>query len=189
MSRIWITGYRNYELEIFKDDDPKLKIITLVLKQLLKNQIESGATWLITGAQLGVEQWAIEAGTQLKPTYPEFKIAVMLPFTEFGNQWNENNQAKLSGILTKADFTDSVSHSPYQSPRQLRTYQHFMLTHTDQAILLYDPEHPGKSKYDYEVIQKWQENHPYPLELIDFDDLQDAANEYEESQNNSFNLD
>ncbi|AMV61502.1 Hypothetical protein ADU72_2091 [Pediococcus damnosus] len=189
MSRIWITGYRSYELEIFKDDDPKLKVISSVLNDTLKNQIESGANWLITGAQLGVEQWAVNTASELKSTYPEFKIAVMLPFTEFGNQWNESNQAKLSQILTKADFTDSVSHAPYQSPRQLRAYQHFMLTHTDQAILLYDPEHPGKSKYDYDLIQKWRENHPYPLDLIDFDDLQDAANEYAENQNNSFNLD
>ncbi|WP_367365797.1 DUF1273 domain-containing protein [Pediococcus parvulus] len=189
MSRVWVTGYRSYELEIFNDKDPKLLIIQKVIKDALKIRLESGADWLITGAQLGVEQWATEIGVQLKTEYPDFKVAVMLPFTEFGQQRNENNQAKLSQILTKADFTDSVSHKPYQAPQQLRAYQRFMLTHTDQAILIYDPEHPGKTKYDYDLIQKWRENHPYPLEVIDFDDLQEAADEYAENENNSFNLD
>ncbi|GEL14369.1 DUF1273 domain-containing protein [Pediococcus cellicola] len=189
MSRIWITGYRSYELTVFDDKDPKRLVIQYVLKQALKNRIESGADWLITGAQMGIEQWATEAGYELKHEYPEFQIAIMLPFTEFGQQWNEANQAKLSETLAKADFNESISHHPYQSPQQLKTYQHFMLTHTDEAILVYDPEHPGKTKYDYDVIQKWRDSHPYPLELIDMDDLQDAAQEYAENQNNSFHLD
>ncbi|WP_412990342.1 DUF1273 domain-containing protein [Pediococcus siamensis] len=189
MSRLWITGYRSYELEIFGDKDPKLDVIRYVLKRVLKNRLETGVDWLITGAQLGIEQWAVEAGAALKTDYPELKIAVMLPFLEFGQQWNESNQAKLSQILTKADFTDSVSHKPYQTPQQLRAYQQFMLTHTDEAILIYDPEHEGKGKYDYEAVQRWQQEHPYPFEIINFDDLQEAADEYAENQNNSFNLD
>ena len=61
-----------------------------------------------------------------------------------------------------------------------------MLEHTDRALLLYDPEHPGKTKYDYEAIKKYQEKSDYPLDIIDFYDLQEAAKEYEENHRKNF---
>ena len=61
-----------------------------------------------------------------------------------------------------------------------------MLEHTDRALLLYDPEHPGKPKYDYEAIKKYQEKSDYPLDIIDFYDLQEAAEEYEENHRKNF---
>ena len=30
MRRLWITGYRSYELNVFKDDDPKVAVIKAV---------------------------------------------------------------------------------------------------------------------------------------------------------------
>ena len=40
-----------------------------------------GADWLITGGQMGIEQWAIEVALDLQATdYPEFQIALMTPF-------------------------------------------------------------------------------------------------------------
>ena len=107
---------------------------------------------------------------------------MMLPFTEFGQQWNENNQAKLANLQSAVDFSASVSDHPYQSPQQLRAFQHFMLTHTDEALLLYDPDHEGKEKYDYQAIQKYQADHDYFYRLIDFDELQEAAIEWQEHQ-------
>ena len=32
MRRLWITGYRSYELSTFRDDDPKITVIKHVLK-------------------------------------------------------------------------------------------------------------------------------------------------------------
>ncbi|MBA1394307.1 DUF1273 family protein, partial [Lactobacillus sp. XV13L] len=72
------------------------------------------------------------------------------------------------------------------SPVQLRNYQNFMLLHTDRALMIYDPESPGKPKFDYNLIKKYQENEDYPLELIDFYDLQDAAQEYQSKQEDEF---
>ena len=48
-------------------------------------------------------------------------------------------------------------------------------------MLVYDSEHPGKPKFDYKLIRKYQETKDYPLDLIDFYDLQDAAEEYQEN--------
>ncbi|MCY9806849.1 DUF1273 domain-containing protein [Lentilactobacillus senioris] len=186
MSRLWITGYRNYELGVFNDSDPKVPIIMVALKNAIEQSILDGVDWIISGGQLGTEQWALKAATELKSQYPgEFQTAMMLPFAKFGNQWGEANQLTLSQTKTAVDFSAVVSDKPYHSPEQLRNYQEFMLTHTDQAILLYDLESPGKTKYDYERIVKFSENREYPYRLITFDDLQETAEEYQENLNNS----
>lgn len=184
MRRLWITGYRSYELNVFKDDDPKLAVIKDVITRELKMHLEESDEefWLITGPQLGTEQWALECAIELKKDYPQLKVSMMMPFTEFGQQWNESNQAKLANLSSAVDFSASVSDHPYQSPQQLRAFQHFMLTHTDEALLIYDPDHEGKGKYDYQAIQRFSENHDYPYRLIDFDELQEAAVEWQERQ-------
>lgn len=182
MRRLWITGYRSYELNVFKDNDPKAEVIKDVLRRKLQAKLEESDEefWLITGPEMGVEQWTIEVALRLKPDYPQLKVSMMLPFTEFGQQWNENNQAKLADLTAAVDFSTSVSDHPYQSPQQLRSFQTFMLTHTDEALLIYDPDHEGKSKYDYQAIQKFHENNDYSYRLVDFDELQEAATEWEE---------
>lgn len=184
MRRMWITGYRSYELNVFKDDDPKVMVIKDALMRELKNRLEESDEefWVITGPQLGTEQWAIEVALDLKKDFPQLKVSMMLPFTEFGQQWNENNQAKLANLATAVDFSASVSDHPYQSPQQLRAFQRFMLTHTDEALMIYDPDHEGKGKYDYQAIQKFQEENDYSYRLIDFDELQEDAIEWQERQ-------
>ena len=58
-----------------------------------------------------------------------------------------------------------------------------MFQHTDRALLVYDPEYPGKSKYDYEMIEKHLEKRDdYQLDLVDYYDLEQAARDYEENQ-------
>ncbi len=187
MSRLWITGYRSWELGIFKDNDPKRIVIDKVITDLLKEKIEDGVNWIISGPQLGVEQWALLAANKLKKNYPkEFKTAMMLPFAEFGSRWNENNQQHLQQVRSTVDFSANVSADSYKNPQQLRNYQEFMLTHTDQAILIYDLDNPGRTQYDYEKIKNFGQLHSYPYRLITFDDLQEAAEEYQESLDNGF---
>jgi len=183
-----MSGYRSYELNVFSDQDDKLKVIKYALTSYLTEQIEDGVDWLITGGQLGVEQWCAEVGLELKKTYPELKVAMMLPYAKFGGRWNETNQAKLQALLASVDFHAAVSKQTYENPQQLKNYQEFMITHTDGAALVYDPDNPGKPTYDYDIIQSFNEEHPYPLTIIDFDWLQESANEYAEKQNNGFNF-
>ena len=67
MRRLWVTGYRSYELNVFKDDDPKVQVIKKVLTDYLKNYLEEDPEecWLISGPQMGVERWALECGLTL----------------------------------------------------------------------------------------------------------------------------
>lgn len=186
IKRLWLTGYRAYELNVYQKNDPKLTIIKYSLKKALTAYLEDGLTWLITGAQLGTEQWGVAVATELKETYPELKIAIMLPFQNFGQQWNENNQAQLSQVLSQADFVGYVSKQGYQNPSQLKNYQMFMGQHTDGALMLYDPESPGKASYDYQYITERLADQDYPLQLIDFYQLQDEAENYQEEQTGDF---
>lgn len=183
MSRLWVSGYRSYELGVFQSKDPKVTVVKEAITQFIRQRIDDGVDWIITGPQLGVEQWTSEAVIALKKEYPDLKVAIMMPFAQFGNQWNEDNQNTLAQLVSSVDFSDQVSDAPYHSPQQLRNYQTFMLTHTDEALLIYDPENEGKPAYDLAAANQYAQQHPYPVTLIDFDQLQETANEYFERQN------
>lgn len=181
MQRIWVTGYRSYELNVFGKKDPKITIIKYALKNYFIQKLENAELdWIITGPNLGIEQWAAQVACSLRDQYI-LRVSIMTPYEEFANRWNENNQAAFIDLKKQVDFFASTSNTPYQSPVQLRNYQNFMVHHTDRALMIYDEEHPGKPKFDYQLIKKYQENHSYPLDLIDFYDLQDAAEEYQEN--------
>lgn len=181
MQRLWVTGYRSYELNVFGDKDPKITVIKFALRNYFTSLLENAALdWVITGANLGVEQWAAETAAGLRKDYP-VRVSIMTPYQDFASRWNENHQAHFLRLKEKVDFFAATSNTPYRSPAQLRNYERFMLEHTDRALMIYDLDHPGKPKYDYQAIQKYQEHNKYPLDLIDFYDLQDAAEEYAET--------
>ncbi|AOW73780.1 hypothetical protein A4V11_01590 [Pediococcus acidilactici] len=182
MSRLWLTGYRSYELGIFSDSDPKLKVIKFALKNRLIEKIETGTTWVIAGPQLGTEQWGLMVANELKEDYPELQTVMMAPFADFGQQWKSEKQEQLAALKAKVDFYGQVSDLPYKNPQQLKNYQSFMLEHTDEALLLYDSEREGKTKYDLTAIQRYQNQNAYDLTTIDFYDLEDEANAYAENQ-------
>ncbi|KRN29491.1 UPF0398 protein ypsA [Lactobacillus selangorensis] len=186
MRRLWVTGYRGYELNIFQPNDPKVTVITACLQQRFQQLVDEGLEWVITGPQLGVEQWSVNSVVDVQAADLPLKSAVILPYAQFGDKWNEKNQGYLTTELAKSDFHVTLTKDRYKSPRQLQQYQQFMLNHTEGALLVYDPEHPGKPKYDYAAIQRFQEHHDYQLQLIDFYDLEDFATEWAENHNNHF---
>ena len=104
MSRIWVTGYRSYELGVFKDNDPKVQVIKYALKKRLIEQLEQGMDWVITGGQPGIELWTVDLVSELKVDYPNLRLAVFVPFEGFGKNWKEANQGKLNKAKTSADF-------------------------------------------------------------------------------------
>lgn len=183
MKRLWTTGYRAYELGVFDEKDPKVAVIKEVLQKELCYQLDSTSEefWLITGPQMGVERWSIESALAIKDDYPQLKIALMEPYADFAARWNENNQARLAAVKAQVDFAGRVSEKKYESSEQLRAYQNFMLHYTDGALLIYDPEREGKTVWDWRAINRYREqNSDYSMRMIDFDELQEAAEEYSE---------
>lgn len=186
MQRLWVTGYRSYELSIFSPKDKKIVVIKYAIENYLKRLLDEGQLdWVISGPNLGVEQWALQSALDLRDEY-SVRSSMMVPYLNFDQRWNEANQANYQNLKDQVDFFAATSNSPYQSPVQLRNYQNFMINHTDRALLVYDPEHPGKPRFDYDLIQKYQKERDYPMDLLDFYDLQDAAEEYSENHNPNF---
>ncbi|WP_165006670.1 MULTISPECIES: DUF1273 domain-containing protein [unclassified Enterococcus] len=172
---IYVSGYRSFELGVFKDDDPKIKVIKKVLKKELQQFAEEGLEWVLTSGNLGVETWTTEIAAELKEDYPELKLGIIYPFADFGSGWNENNQEKKRLAEQVADYVESVSHQPYRSPGQLRNHTHFLLEHTEGCLMIYDPEYPGKSQFFFQDAQKYQLDHPYEIRSISMDDLQNFS--------------
>ena len=172
---MYISGYRSFELGVFKENDPKITVIKKVLKKEIQQLVEEGLEWVLTSGNLGIETWVTEVVAELKQEYPELKLGIIYPFKEFGNNWNENNQEKLRMTEQLADYVKAVSHQAYQSPSQLRNHTRFLLDHTDGCLLIYDPEFPGKTQYFLKEAQTYQQDHSYEIRLVSMDDLQNFS--------------
>lgn len=172
---MYISGYRSFELGVFKENDPKITVIKKVLKKEIQQLVEEGLEWVLTSGNLGIETWVTEVVAELKQEYPELKLGIIYPFKEFGNNWNENNQEKLRMTERLADYVEAVSHQAYQSPSQLRNHTRFLLDHTDGCLLIYDPEFPGKTQYFLKEAQTYQQDHSYEIRLVSMDDLQNFS--------------
>lgn len=172
---MYISGYRSFELGVFKENDPKITVIKKVLKKEIQQLVEEGLEWVLTSGNLGIETWVTEVVAELKQEYPELKLGIIYPFKEFGNNWNENNQEKLRMTEQLADYVEAVSHQAYQSPSQLRNHTRFLLDHTDGCLLIYDPEFPGKTQYFLKEAQTYQQDHSYEIRLFSMDDLQNFS--------------
>ncbi len=59
MVSILVVGYRNFDLGIFDEKDPRIKIIKKVIQRDLTRLLEQGVEWLIFTGNLGFEVWVI----------------------------------------------------------------------------------------------------------------------------------
>lgn len=172
IKNLYVSGYRSYELSIFSSDDPKLDYIKKFFKKKLIEYIEQGLEWVIVSGNMGTELWTGEVALDLKADYPELKLAVLLPYTNFSNKWNEVNQMYYNSIIERADYVNYTSNQDYANPGQLKNNQVFIVQNTDGCLLFHDPEHEGKVKYFHDLALKYQEKNPYEIETISFDELQ-----------------
>ena len=180
MSNFYITGYRSYELGIIGHKDVK---ITYIRKYLLKEMellINNGVDWFVFGGQTGIEFYAFQCVNELKEIYPNIKTAVLLPFANFGDNFQGESARNLTEYKEKADFITSISKQPYFSPRQLQAHTQFILRKTQGTWMLYDSfEQKGKTEYFYQDAYKYQENnHNYQMLVQTFDDLNQSFEEF-----------
>lgn len=185
LEKILISGYRSYEMNIFDQNDPKY----LYLKEFLKNRIirfiEEGVKWFVIGGQLGVELWAGEIILELQDDYPDIHLAIILPYTSFEESWNESNQELFKRVTYQADYVNYSSNKDYDSPSQLKGNQVFMIRNTDGAFLVYDRMNEasadGKPKYLHDLIEIYQNQADYSLELASFDEIEFFIHDYIEN--------
>ncbi|MEC1521444.1 DUF1273 domain-containing protein [Neobacillus niacini] len=179
MKVLAVSGYKPFELGIFKNDHPAVMYIKEALKKELIQMMEGGLEWVLISGQLGVELWAAEVVFELKTEFPDVKLAVITPFLDQESSWSENNTEWYKSILAEADFIDSVTKKGYEKPWQFRLKNQFFIEKSDALLLLYDQEKEGSPKYIYEMAVQYQNNHSYPIQLVTFYDLQVIVEEEE----------
>jgi uncharacterized phage-like protein YoqJ len=181
-----ISGYKPFELGIFKNDHPSVYYIKAAIKKTLIPMIEDGLEWVLISGQLGMELWAAEVIFDLKSEYPDVKLAVITPFLEQEATWSEHNKEWYKSILAQANFIDSVTKKGYEKPWQFRMKNQFFIEKSDALLLFYDQEKEGSPRYIYEMAGQYQNNHSYPIQLITFYDLQVIVEEEQELKRTDF---
>jgi uncharacterized phage-like protein YoqJ len=174
---LYVTGYKAFELGIFKNDHAAVKYIKKAIKSRLLPMVEEGLEWVIISGQLGTELWAAEVVFDLREEYTQLKLGILLPFLNQEESWNEINREYYQAILAQADFVDAIFKKPYEGPQQLRIKNQYMVQKSDAMLILYDSEKEGSPKYPYLEAQKRQNQSEYRVWKISFDDLQQVAEE------------
>ena len=78
MTSLLVTGYKSFELGIFKDKDPKVTIIKKAIKRDFKRFLDDGVDWMIFTGNLGFEFWALEVAKELQKRL-SFEVSDTLP--------------------------------------------------------------------------------------------------------------
>ncbi|MGE6752314.1 DUF1273 domain-containing protein [Rossellomorea sp. NPDC071047] len=168
-----ITGYKSFELGVFKQDDKAIYYIKQALKKELVSLLEEDLEWVLISGQLGVELWGAEVVFELQEDYPDLKLAILTPFLSQEENWNDANKEYYELILSQADFVESISKEPYKSPQQFRNKNQLFLQKSQALVILYDEEKEGSPRYFYQEAKKKKEADPsFEIRAINFHDLQ-----------------
>ena len=174
MTTALIMGYSNFDLGLFSDKDPRLKLIKKAIRRDLEAMAEDGVTWLVFTGTLGFEYWVLEVAQEMKTEYG-FQLATIFAFETHGENWNEGNQMKLSQFK-QVNFV-KYAYPKYEHMGQLRDYQRFLLENTDLAYFFYDPENETKLKF-IDNLMKNQEG--YRIKRLTFEDLNELVENFSE---------
>lgn len=172
IKRIVVTGYKAHELGIFNDKHPGLPYIKKAIEQRLRILLEEGLEWVIISGQLGVELWTGEIALELKDEFPELQLAVLTPFLNQEQNWQEEKQEYYNLILEQADYVNSITKREYEGPWQFKAKTQFLLDNSDALLLLYDDEKEGSPKYMLEEAKRRAEKEGYEYIQITSYDLQ-----------------
>ncbi|MGT2755347.1 DUF1273 domain-containing protein [Streptococcus ovis] len=173
MKSVLVAGYKQHDLGIFSDKDPKIQIIKEAIRRDCTRMLENGVEWFIFTGNLGFEYWTLEVVEELRTKGFAIQTATIFPFATHGENWNEGNQQKLA-LFQQADFVKSA-YPRYENPSQFRDFNQFLLENTDGAYLFYDTENETNLKYLYQMISQKEE---YPVQVLHFDDLNDLAENF-----------
>jgi uncharacterized phage-like protein YoqJ len=171
MKTIAVSGYKGHELGIFDQKHKGIHYIKKALEHRLRSLIEEGLEWVIISGQLGVELWAAEVVFTLKDEYPQLQLAILTPFLNQEERWQDTTKSYYQDIVSQADFVDSITKRPYDNPMQLRQKNEFIIAKADGLLLLYDEDKPGSPTYYLEVAKKRQASESFPVLFITPTDL------------------
>jgi uncharacterized phage-like protein YoqJ len=177
LKRMLITGYKAMELGIFSLKHPGIEIIKKAIKKKIVSLMDEGLEWIIVSGQWGVELWAAEAVLELREEYNNLQLAVITPFLEQDENWNEEKKAFYENIMKKANYVNSVTKSKYIGSWQFAEKNKFLLRNSDGILLVYDEENEGSPKYIKQQAIQHALSRNYAILTINAYDLQSIADE------------
>lgn len=182
MKSLYITGYKSYELNIFNDTVPEVSYLKAFIKQKLLGYIDQGLSWVIIQGQLGIELWAAEVVMDLQEAEYDIQFAVITPFLDHTQKWNEANMQKYQNIIAHAAYVNSVHQTPYQSPQQFKQADQFILDNTDATMLIYDEEQEASPKFFKRMLVDFAHKTNYTYDIVTFDEIMFFINDLQWSQ-------
>lgn len=175
--RVLILGYRNYELNIFKHSQPEVNVLKRFLKHKIVQYLEEGAEWFILQNLPGIDMYAGEVLLELqKESEYDFKYIVLKPFIEYDDRFKDEDNLILRKIEEGSAFSSYIFNRKYEGPSMFRAINKFLVQNSTQALLLYDDAQESNLKYIYNVLLEYSSKHPYNIERIQFDEINDFIN-------------
>ncbi|WP_338048359.1 DUF1273 domain-containing protein [Paraliobacillus sediminis] len=180
IKRLTITGYKSFEINIFKIDDQKVVFIKKAIEKRLISLIEEGLEWVIVSGQMGVELWAAEVVMDLQDTY-DVKLAIIPPFDNQESRWPEPYKEAYQQAIMQADFFELLYQSDYKGPHQFKAKNKWLLEKSQASLILVDEENPGSVKFFLEEAKKRNNQTDYAIYYITPFDLDDIVQEWLEN--------
>src|SRR5690625_4530510 len=170
MEILTVTGYKPMEINIFNEEDEKIKFIKRAIEKRLIGFIEEGLKWVLISGQMGVEMWTADVVFSLKETY-DVNIAVIPPFENQSERWPEALQYKYEELMMTADFFKPLYKGGYEGPHQFRARDMWLIDKSDACLVLIDEENPGSIKYFRNAVQSVEDYPMYTITPFDLDEV------------------
>lgn len=177
MRTLVVTGYKSFELGIFKMDDERVDIIKDAIRKKLLSFIDEGLEWVLISGQVGFELWTAEVVLEMKGEGYSLCIGVIPPFEGQEERWGEDLVELYREVTGAADFYRPVYQSSYKGPYQFKAKDQFLVEHSDACLILYDEETKGSPTYFLNMAKSYQENQDYSILYITPFDLEEIAEE------------
>lgn len=137
------TGHR-----FFSGSDRTLLIRDL--RRLLPSLAASGVTEFICGGALGFDTLAAQEVLQLKNSFPDVRLSLVLPCRTQADRWTEAQKAVYDSILERADETECLFDHYVNGCMQIRNRR--MVDRADICIAYYTGR-PGGTAYTVEYAK------------------------------------
>lgn len=187
MRRIFLSGYKSFELGIFDQEDKRVEFIKKAIEKRILELIDNGLEWVLISGQYGVELWGAEVVLNLKKLGYEINLCVIPPFENQETRWPEPVQQKYNEIIGLADFYQPLFKGDYKGSFQFSKKNKWLADKSDGCLLLMDEENPESNKFFLNAAKNVQKQKEYPILLITPFDLEDIVSEIQMENSDQWN--
>ena len=107
------TGHRSLEAE-------KIPLIKDKLREILTECIENGYTDFYNGGALGFDMLSAELVIEMKESYPQLKLHIIVPCEGQSRPWSKDNVTRYERILSLSDEVKCLSPHYFNGCMQIR---------------------------------------------------------------------